>query len=143
MACIDVTNELVAAFRESIPFFCSQTTWPRDVIAEAICEADEETGGCRWGPFVNECCNLKRRGMFAYAAFLLSTEHPNGAAEGSNMNPSASWAVQQKSVGDESVTFNNGDLSSMNVNDAALAANRWGQKFLRLRRRVGMGALAV
>ena len=53
-------------------------------------------------------------------------------------------ALTSKSVGDESVTFGAATLSDISKSgDGWLASTSWGQQFMRLRKRVGMGAVAV
>lgn len=108
-------------------------------VENALCEADAETGGKGWGSYENICTNFKQRGMFLYAAHYLASYYPTG--DESNMSGGASSAVQSKSVGDESVTFAVPVLN--NQGDAWLSSTAFGQQFMRLRRRAGMGARAV
>lgn len=109
------------------------------VVEDALCEADAETGGKGWGSYVNECTNFKQRGMFLYAAHYLASTYPN--SDESVMSGASVSAVQSKSVGDESVTF--AVPVASNQGDAWLSSTAFGQQFIRLRRRAGMGARAV
>lgn len=108
-------------------------------VEMALCEADAETGGQGWGSYLNECTNFKQRGMFLYTAHYLASTYPTG--DESTMSGASVSAVQSKSVGDESVTF--AVPVSNNQGDAWLSSTSFGQQFIRLRRRAGMGARAV
>jgi hypothetical protein len=109
------------------------------IIQDALCDAESETGGSGWGIYANECGNFKQRGLFAYAAHVLASTYPSN--DPSSVSGSAVGAVVSKSVGDESVTFNT--VASDNAGDAWLTSTSFGQQFVRLRRRAGMGARAV
>lgn len=140
---MEITTEIITSFRAAYPGFEDVTKWPDDTLEMALCEGDAETGGCGWGVFEDVCSNFKRRGMFLYAAHYLAVTYPNGAGDGGTMNGGAQWAQSGKTVGDESVTFNNGNLSNAGVGDSWLASSQFGQQWIRLRRRAGMGARAV
>jgi hypothetical protein len=134
----------IESFRLAQRAFEDVTNWPDDVIEEALCEADCETGGKGWGVFEETCKNFKRRGMFLFAAHYLSTMYPSGASVASGyVEGSSSFAVSSKSVGNESVSFDTGSLSNASLGDAWLASTNYGMQFMRLRKRAGMGALAV
>lgn len=110
-----------------------------DIIQDALCDAESETGGSGWGIYANECGNFKQRGLFAYAAHVLASTYPSN--DPSNVSGSAVGAVTSKSVGDESVTFS--VAQTKDSGDAWLTSTSFGQQFVRLRRRAGMGARAV
>lgn len=139
---MDITPELVTSFRSSpgLIAFASVTKWPDDVISAALCEADAETGGRRWGPFVDDCGNIKRRGMFLFAAAWLVNNFGNGGPS-TTTSGEARLNVASKSIGDESVAYR--VPSMMEVSDDWLTWSHYGQQYYRLRKRVGMGALAV
>jgi hypothetical protein len=138
-----ITQEIIDAFRLAYPVF-TDPKWSDTTVEQALCEGDAETGGRGWGTYQDDCHNFKRRGMFLYTAHWLASTYPNGDIDaGGNMSGGAKWATSGKSVGDESASFNNGSLANMAVGDSWLATTAFGQQWLRLRRRAGMGALAV
>lgn len=128
----------VDEFRAFLLQFEDATNWPESVVQSALDEASYEVGGCRWTG------TTKERGQGYYAAHWLITMYPSGdASDSGNASGSAKFAVASKSVGDESVSFNSGDASGMSTGDAWLASTQYGIQFMRLRKRVGMGAKAV
>ena len=141
---IEITQEIIDAFRASKPAFSNDNKWPDDVVTSAMCEAFPECGGRGWGEFdVNNCQNFKLRGVFLYAAHWLSVEYStgNGALDPTSVNATARLNVAAKSVRDESVTYR---VTAMErtVNDW-LSLTNYGVQFMRLRGRAGMGARAV
>lgn len=139
---VDITAAVVTAFRESQKAFADLTKWPDDVVEQALCEANAETGGKRWGSYQDACGNFKRRGMFYYAAHWLAVTYlTQSAADPGNISPTARLNVAAKSVGDESVTYRVGGIQQ--TEEDWLSLTNYGVQFLRLRRRAGMGALAV
>lgn len=141
---VEITQEIIDAFRASKPAFTDVTKWPDEVVEEALCEAFPECGGSGWGVFdVDDCQNFKRRGVFFYAAHWLSVEYNtgNGATDPTSVNATARLNVAAKSVRDESVQFR---VTAMErtVNDW-LSLTNYGVQFMRLRGRAGMGARAV
>lgn len=130
-------------FREAFPAFSSATAWPDEVLILALDEADSETGGKRWGAYQNCPKNFKRRGMFLYAAHWLATNYPTGAANQAAQSGALKQVVASKSVGDESVSYATVMPSNVGAGDAWLMSTAYGQQFLRLRRRAGMGAMAL
>ncbi|AUS00775.1 head completion adaptor [Vibrio phage 1.278.O._10N.286.54.E8] len=138
----DITAEVVTAFRDDMAAFTDDTDWPGDIVEQALCEADAETGGRGWGSFKLECRNFKKRGMFYYAAHWLATTYiDQTAADPSNVSPSARLNVASKSVGDESVTYRVGAIQS--TEDDFLSLTNYGVQYLRLRKRSAMGARAL
>lgn len=140
---MQITAEIVASFRAVQLAFTDTTKWPAGVVQEALCEADAETGSSRWGAYEDECHNLKRRGLFYFAAHWLSVTYPTGAGatDPTNIPSTARLNVAAKSVGDESVTYRVGAIQE--TENDWLSLTNYGVQFLRLRRRVGMGAKAV
>jgi hypothetical protein len=139
---VEITAEVIASFRESMPAFTDDSKWPDFSVEQALCESDTETGGRGWGGFIDECRNFKRRGMFFYAAHWLATTYVDQTAvDASNISPSARLNVAAKSVGDESVTYRVGSIQS--TEDDFLSLTNYGVQYLRLRKRAGMGARAV
>lgn len=119
--------------------FSDTTKFPDSLIQYALCEADGETGSSRWGTYQAECHNLKQRGLFYYAAHWLSIYYPDGVD--SDVNHEARLNVASKSVGDESISYR--VPAMMEVSDDWLTWSVYGQQYYRLRKRVGMGAVAV
>ena len=139
---IIIDAALIASFRLAQPAFTDIVKWPDSVVTDALCEGDAETGGKGWKAFEDICSNFKRRGMFYFAAHWLVTTYITGTAEDpSNISPNARLNTAAKSVGDESTTFRVGAIQS--TEDDWLSLSNYGVQYLRLRRRAGMGALAV
>ena len=141
---VEITQEIIDAFRASKPAFSDVTKWPDEVVTEAFCEAFPECGRRGWGVFdVTDCQNFKRRGVFLFAAHWLSIEYMTGAGatDPTSVNPTARLNVAAKSVRDESVTYRVGAIQS--TQDDWLSLSNYGVQYLRLRRRAGMGARAV
>lgn len=139
---IDITPGLIQSFRTAQPAFSDSVKWPDSVIDQALCEADAETGGKRWGAFEDICSNFKRRGMFFYAAHWLASTYLNqDASDPSNISPIARLNVSGKSVGDESIQYRITQIESTGTD--WLSTTNYGVQFIRLRKRAGMGALAV
>lgn len=141
---VEITQEIIDAFRVAKPAFSDVTKWPEEVVREAFCEAFPECGGRGWGAFdVTDCQNFKRRGVFFYAAHWLSVEYTTGqgATDSTNISSTARLNVAAKSVRDESVTYRVGAIQS--TQDDWLSLSNYGVQYLRLRRRAGMGARAV
>lgn len=139
---VEITAEIITSFREDQPAFTDDIRWPDSVVRKALCEADQETGSSRWRAFEDICSNLKRRGMYYYAAHWLVVTYLTGdASDPSVISPVARLNVSAKSVGDESITYRVGAIQE--TEEDWLSLSNYGVQFLRLRRRVGMGALAV
>ena len=139
---VDITAAVVTSFRGSQKAFADLTKWPDDVVEQALCEANAETGGRGWGAYQDACGNFKQRGMFYFAAHWLATTYLNQtAADKAAISPTARLNVASKSVGDESVTYRVGAIQA--TEEDWLSLTNYGVQFLRLRRRAGMGALAV
>lgn len=141
---ITIDATLVASFRESSQgrAFSDDTVWPDDVVKDALCEADAETGSGRWGIFQDVCSNFKRRGMFYFAAhWLASTYLTQDASDPTNISPSARLNIASKSVGDESVTYRVTGIEK--TQNDWLSLTNYGVQYMRLRDRAGKGAVVV
>lgn len=134
---MEITPEIVASFREKCEGFTNTTTWPDNKVTEALQEADGETGSSRWGGYADK--SLKQRGLFAYAAHFLTSRKLEATASALGQSPGALGKVQAKTVADESETY---AVNAQNVThgNESLSTTSYGQEFLRLRRRAGMGA---
>ena len=78
-------------------------------------------------------------GMFLYTAAWLSMYYPDG--KGGDVNTEARLNVASKSVADESIAYRVPQM--MEVNNDFLTFTIFGQEFYSLRKKIGMGALAV
>jgi hypothetical protein len=141
---MEITAEIITSFRTAYPQFADLVKWPDSVVSTALCEGDAESGGKCWGAYDDICSNFKQRGMFLYAAHWLTATYPAGASDTSNVNSAGAQSMTGKTVGDESVSF-----AAFAPQTLAEAGNTWllatsyGQQFLRLRKRAGMGGRAV
>lgn len=140
---VEITPAIITSFRLAQPAFTNDITWPDVVVEMALCEGDVETGGKGWGGFEDICTNFKRRGMYLFAAHYLAVTYPKGACDASMVGSSAKFAVQSKTVGDESISFANGGANMLTAGDGWLASTSFGQQWMRLRRRAGTAARAV
>lgn len=141
---MDITTDVIVDFRTwplGMQAFSDTTKYPDSLIQYALCEADAETGSSRWGAYEAECHNLKQRGLFYYAAHWLSVYYPAPNGIDSDANQEARLNVESKTVGDESISYRVPAI--MQVSDDWLTWSVYGQQFYRLRKRVGIGCLAV
>lgn len=131
-------SDVTDLFRVRYPAFTSVTTWS-DATLETVMEyADAECGGRGWGAYDTPAKNFKQRGMFLYAAHYLASYYPSGEASTSGGSKAS---TASKSVGDESISYNQATVTTQG--DQWLSSTAFGQQFMMLRRRAGMGARAV
>ncbi len=139
---MEITQDVVDLFRSNMAAFTDTDKWGDAVVSEALCEADCETGGRGWGAYGTDCHNFKRRGMFLFAAhWLVTTYLQNTAEDPTNISPTARLNVASKSVGDESIAYRIGAIQE--TENDWLSLSNYGVQYLRLRKRAGMGALAL
>lgn len=139
---MDVTSAIVADFRARKPEFADDSVWEEPDLIRYLEEAADETASPRWGSYDDR--TIKQRGMFAFAAHLAVQERAAVAAVGAGGTPAAQGQVQSKTVADETVQYAvqaPGEKSQDST--GGLRATLYGQEFLRLRRRVGMGAVTT
>ncbi len=140
---LEITPEIIAAFRAAYPKFSNTTTWPDSIVEQALCYADAETGSSGWGVYDDECHNFKQRGMFLWAAHWLTVMYPNGGdGSESGSGGGSGGPTSSKQVRDESASF---AINAVDVGSDKqwLGATGFGQQFLQLKRRAGMGARVV
>jgi len=138
---MEITAEVIAAFRTNTPQFKDDTKWDDTTVTLALCEGDAETGGSGWGEYDStDCQNFKGRGLYAYAAHWLKSFYPGGSVCPEDVKSDTKLAVASKSVGDESISFATGAVDKLSIGDSWLASTVYGQQWLRLRKRAGMGA---
>ncbi|MCE2029287.1 DUF4054 domain-containing protein [Sessilibacter corallicola] len=136
---LDITPQIIRDFRARQALFSDSSVWPNSVLQIALEEADTETGGKRWGIYQNR--SSKQRGMFFFAAHWLTVNYPNGASDNKSVNASPALQVSSRSVGDESTSY---AVAPATTQDSAfLGSTQFGQEFLRLKKRIGIGALVV
>tara|TARA_R110002049_G_scaffold101556_10_gene246502 strand:+ start:9066 stop:9491 length:426 start_codon:yes stop_codon:yes gene_type:complete len=140
---IEITPEIITAFRGSQRAFSDITKWPDEAITEALCDAFPECGGRGWGAFeLDNCQNFKRRGVFYFAAHWLSVTYTDGgAANPENVTSTARLNTAAKSVGDESVSYRVTAIEDTRTD--WLTLTNYGVQYLRLRRRAAIGARAL
>lgn len=139
---VPITTDLITSFRGRQRAFTDTTKWPSDIVTDALIEADVETGSKRWGAFVDDPRNFKRRGMFLYAAHWLAVTYlQQTAADPTAVSPTARLNVAAKSVGDESITYRVGAIQ--NTENDWLSLTEYGVEYLRLRGRAGKGAVSL
>jgi hypothetical protein len=137
----DVGADMIASFRGRMKAFSNSTTWPDDIVEQALYEADTETGGSRWGSYEDKPRNTKQRGMFYFAAhWLASTYLTQSAEDEGNISASARLNVASKSVGDESLAYRVGSIQD--TGDDWLSLTNYGVQFYRLRKNL-IGAMVV
>lgn len=139
---MQITPEMIAAFREDplMKAFIDPAKWSDEIVTEALCEADTETGSSRWGALELTFCNFKWRGMKYYAAHWLATNF-GALGDGGTPSSEARLNVAEKSVGDESIAYR--VPAMMDAGTDWLTYTNYGQQFYRLKKRAGMGAKAV
>jgi hypothetical protein len=146
---VEITAQIIDDFRAYYPEFVepgttgAKATFSDVLLTRLLCEADEETGP-RWGAYDAGACSLKKRGMFAYTAHKAVLAKAAERAVSAGGSPQAIAQVQSKTVGDESVTF---AVAAPTAREMAqlgdLATTMYGQEFVRLRKRAGMGAAII
>ena len=139
---MDITAEVIADFRiwpGGMDIFEDTVKFPDALLQYALCRGDVATGSRRWGEYQPDCHSNKMTGMFLYTAAWLSMYYPDG--KGGDVNTEARLNVASKSVGDESIAYRVPQM--MEVNNDFLTYTVFGQEFYSLRKKIGMGALAV
>lgn len=138
---MDITAEIIAQFRYRFPEFADVATWPDANVRSALERADYETSGRRFGIYEDNTRNKKQRMMFLFAAHVLVTTYGPLGVTGT-VNSGASFPTASKSVGDESVSYSLGGVSSLSAGDSWFALSAYGLEYLRIRSRM-IGAIAV
>lgn len=141
---MDITAQIITDFRDYYPEFADDTAWTEGFLTRFLCEGDEETGS-RWGSYDDGNCSLKKRGMFSYAAHKAVVGKAAATATQAGGIASALSRANSKSVGDESIGYAVSSPESGSAQDQRgdLDGTIYGQEFLRLRIRAGMGAVVV
>lgn len=131
----------VAVFRSLMPAFTDDTKWPDATVQTAIDEGEAETNPERWGEYADDPTYFRNRGIRYYAAHWLCSFYGSSAADPTSVRPDARQNVSSKSVGDESVAYR---ITTMeDTGNDWLGTTIYGTQYWRLKKRAGMGALAV
>jgi len=128
------------SFRRRYPEFADYNRWPYELVSDALCEARGEIGK-RWGKYAE--CTLHQRGLFAFTAHWLVMREAARKTAMAGAIPSTPARVASKTVGGESVSYQIGQYTTYSAGDDVLASTVYGAEFLRLRKRAGMGAIAI
>lgn len=133
---MDITSDVIDAFRAAYPEFSDITTWSAGQVLVALQDADNETGP-RWGGYSKPVRSIKQRGMFAYAAHSLAKRKMQAQQMQAGSIPTSGAQVASKSVGDESTSYavSAPDYEQASA-DGDLYLTAYGKEFLRLRSRI-------
>lgn len=138
---MDITADIVTAFRGYYAEFADVTAWPDADVIRALEEADDETGA-RWGAYKHR--SIKLRGLFAFAAHRLAMGSLRRSVVANGGMASTPYAVSSKSVADESVSYAvPSPTVAEQIANGDLTLTIYGIEFLRLRKRAGAGAIMV
>lgn len=143
---MDITADVVSAFREFYPEFSDKDDWSDDLLTKHLRVADQETGSSRWGKYSKDPGpNFKAQGLFAYAAHRAVISNAAKRAVEAGGTPGSPAQVESKSVNDESVSYavHRPESSAGAASAGDLPSTIYGQEFLRLRQRAGMGAVTT
>lgn len=131
----------VELFRTLMPAFADDAKWPDDVVQTALSEGEAETNSERWGIYSDDATGFRNRGIRYYAAHWLSSFYGTGATDPTSVRSDARQNVSSKSVGDESVAYRITEMED--TGNDWLGTTIYGTQYWRLKKRAGMGALAV
>lgn len=131
----------VELFRTLMPAFADDAKWPDDVVQTALSEGEAETNPERWGIYSDDATGFRNRGIRYYAAHWLCSFYGSSATDPASVRPDARQNVSSKSVGDESVAYRITQMED--TGNDWLGTTIYGTQYWRLKKRAGMGALAV
>lgn len=131
----------IAVFRSLMPAFTDDIKWPDTTVQTALDEGEVETNSTRWGDYADDATNFRNRGIRYYAAHWLSSFYGTGATDPTSVRSDARQNVSSKSVGDESVAYRITEMED--TGNDWLGTTIYGTQYWRLKKRAGMGALAV
>ena len=139
---MEIDSTIIADFRAYYPEFSDDTAWTDATVERHLWDAAQETGSSRWGAYSTAPApNFKARGLFAYAAHRAVLARRTAKAVEAGGAPSAPARAESKTVADESVTYavHRPDSGARADSVGDLDTTAYGQEFLRLRNRAGMG----
>ena len=131
----------ISVFRSLMPAFADDAKWPDATVQTALDEGEAETNSTRWGDYADDATNFRNRGIRYYAAHWLSSFYGTGATDPTSVRSDARQNVSSKSVGDESVAYRITQMED--TGNDWLGTTIYGTQYWRLKKRAGMGALAV
>lgn len=138
---MDITADILTAFRAYYPAFEDAAAWPDASVTRALEEADDETGA-RWGAYNPR--SIKLRGMFAFAAHRLLLARGAERAIENGGTPAPPACVSSKSIGSESASFAVATPTAAEQERYGdLLTTLYGMEFVRLRQRAGMGGVML
>lgn len=133
---MEVTQQVIADFRSDYPEFTDTAKYSDSLVIQYMVEGDNETGS-RWGKYDDRPMSIKRRGMFAFAAHMITMRMAATTVTGMGGVANTVAQVASKSVGDESVSYANATADyATSVRDGSLPNTFYGQEFMRLRSRI-------
>lgn len=139
---IEVTPAIITDFRAFYEEFTSSAVWSDAQITKALYIARGELDACRWGTY--SPYSFLQRGWFALAAHYLTWNKATTDATTADGSASTPFAQSSKSVRDESVSYAiPASMANLTTWEAALALTPYGNEYLHLRDRAGMGAVCV
>lgn len=142
---MEITTQIISDFRTYYPEFADDTVWTAPEVERALEAADDETGSSRWGSYQADPASFKARGLYAYAAHYASLMRAAKRATENGGIASAPAQAQSKTVGDESISYaiHTPESGARSDSVGGLNTTIYGQEFLRLRNRAGMGAVTT
>lgn len=139
----DIDSAMISEFRAFYPEFTDATKFSDPLVLRALGVSFDEGGGIHWGQWVdpNLPYSLWKRAIYALTAFYIQLWLGGQQANGAAVTP---MLVANKSIRDES-TGNAVPqaVTGASYNDYLFTVSPYGMEWLRLRRRAGMGAMAV
>lgn len=138
---MDITSDVIEDFRSYYPEFSDDGEWTDESVTTQLEDADEETEDRWWGGYGEGPPKLKARGMFAYAAHRLVVYRQARKSVENGGAPAAPAPARSKEVGDERTEYARTGPEPKNADRIGdLQSTVYGQEFLRLRRKAGLGA---
>jgi hypothetical protein len=139
---IEVTPAIITDFRAFYEEFSDSAAWSDARITKALYIARGELDACRWGDY--KPYSFLQRGWFALAAHYLTWNKATTDATTADGSASTPFAQASKSVRDESVSYAiPAAMANLTTWESALALTPYGNEYLHLRDRAGMGAVCV
>ena len=135
-----ITDTIICNFRDYYPEFLDSGRFIDAMVKQALQSADQETGSTRWGSYTADPASLKARGLFAFARHTLVLRAAVRNAVSNSQVPTSADKVQSKSVASESISYAVPTPTfSESIATGDLSTTIYGQEFMRLRKRAGMG----
>lgn len=129
---MDITDELVAQFREFQTEFSDTLVYSDNLIKKSLFEADFQTSGSIWGVYTYQPFkpSTKALGMFYYASHRIMIHRMSQTQVEAGAIAAPVAPIASQSVSDESVSY---QRSMVAARDEQLSSTTYGQDFLALR----------